>query len=81
LKFPRGYQMGTHILFKPFYFSCVTTIEIFMICGSILNRENIVFFFKRRIRMIKNLALFVNKTSVIEMNSILRSAILFNSSI
>lgn len=31
--------------------------------------------------MIKNLALFVNKTSVIEMNSILRSAILFNSSI
>ena len=31
--------------------------------------------------MIKNLALFVNKTSVIQMNSILRSAILFNSSI
>ena len=31
--------------------------------------------------MIKNPALFVKKTSVIKMNSILRSAILFNSSI
>lgn len=31
--------------------------------------------------MIKNQVLFVKKTSVIEMNSILRSAILFNSSL
>ena len=31
--------------------------------------------------MIKNLVLFMKKTSAVEMNSILRSAILFNSSI
>ena len=48
---------------------------------SVHEQRKYSIFFKRRIRMIKNLALFVKKTSVIEMNSILRSAILFNSSI